>query len=249
MKNILNITNSGEQLISSIDDGTNQLIINDSVIPESQYIGSGTYSATISGHNITITKTTGSNIMLIRNSEYNYSLVDVPSVTNQIVNVVYPVGSYYETSDTSFNPNVSFGGLWIEEVQGQVHISAGSSYSVSGALTNHSDGGNKDAIIPYHKHGVDITNTGSHSHYTSQGNGKEWFVTSENDHAVNILVNATSGASHKVDSSTASLPYHHRVTTGSSSLKVKGDTAYSGSTTTNANMQPYIIVKRWHRVG
>lgn len=84
MKNILNITNSGEQLISSIDDGTNQLIINDSVIPESQYIGSGTYTATISGHNITIAKTTGSNIMLIRNSEYDYSLVDVPSRSDPV---------------------------------------------------------------------------------------------------------------------------------------------------------------------
>lgn len=84
MKNILNITNSGEQLISSIDDGTNQLIINDSVIPESEYIGSGTYTATISGHNITIAKTTGNNIMLIRNSEYDYSLVDVPSRSDPV---------------------------------------------------------------------------------------------------------------------------------------------------------------------
>ena len=97
MKNILNITNSGEQLISSIDDGTNQLIINDSVIPESQYIGSGTYSATISGHNITITKTTGSNIMLIRNSEYNYSLVDVNRLSQ-----VYSDGSKLYINGTEY---------------------------------------------------------------------------------------------------------------------------------------------------
>lgn len=29
-----------------------------------------------------------------------------------IFNAVYPVGSYYETSDSTFNPNVTFGGTW-----------------------------------------------------------------------------------------------------------------------------------------
>ena len=42
----------------------------------------------------------------------------------------YPVGSYYETSDTSFDPNVAWGGTWELETQGQVHISAGSSLSL-----------------------------------------------------------------------------------------------------------------------
>lgn len=29
--------------------------------------------------------------------------------------IYYPVGSYYETSDTSFDPNVTWGGTWISE--------------------------------------------------------------------------------------------------------------------------------------
>ncbi len=32
-----------------------------------------------------------------------------------IVNVVYPVGSYYETSDVNFNPNTAWGGTWVSE--------------------------------------------------------------------------------------------------------------------------------------
>lgn len=30
----------------------------------------------------------------------------------RIINLLYPVGSYYETSDTSFNPNTDWVGTW-----------------------------------------------------------------------------------------------------------------------------------------
>ena len=29
-----------------------------------------------------------------------------------LLNLFYPVGSYYETSDAEFNPNTSWGGTW-----------------------------------------------------------------------------------------------------------------------------------------
>ena len=29
-----------------------------------------------------------------------------------IFNLVYPVGSYYDTEDLNFNPNIQFGGTW-----------------------------------------------------------------------------------------------------------------------------------------
>ena len=84
-------------------------------------------------------------------------------------NVLYPVGCYFETSDGSFNPNTAWGGTWVKEIAGQVHVSAGSGYAVSGALNNTSDGGSKDAIIPYHQHTIPaLTGTaasnGAHAH-------------------------------------------------------------------------------------
>ncbi len=36
---------------------------------------------------------------------------------------IYPVGSYYETSDKSFDPNVSFGGTWVLDNDGTVLVS------------------------------------------------------------------------------------------------------------------------------
>lgn len=52
---------------------------------------------------------------------------------NQMVSTIdffYPVGSYYETSDASFDPNVSWHGTWMLEEQGRVHVSSGTNYTV-----------------------------------------------------------------------------------------------------------------------
>lgn len=47
-----------------------------------------------------------------------------------LIDTFYPVGSYYETSDATFNPNTSWNGTWVLENEGQVHVSAGSNYVV-----------------------------------------------------------------------------------------------------------------------
>lgn len=40
----------------------------------------------------------------------------VPS-DNDIIDLVYPVGSYYYTSNSSFNPNNSWTGTWVQCAQ------------------------------------------------------------------------------------------------------------------------------------
>lgn len=47
-----------------------------------------------------------------------------------LLDVMYPVGSYYETSNTSFNPNTAWGGTWIREDDGTTLVS----YKSSGAF-------------------------------------------------------------------------------------------------------------------
>ena len=237
MKNIIIITEDGEQLISSTDDGTNQLIINDTVIPSADWVGTGTYTATIQGHAITITKapvSTG-NIQLVKLADYSYSLKIIKDISSLIINTIYPVGSYYETSDSTFDPNVEWGGTWELEIEGQVHVSAGNNYTVSGALSNTSDGGSKDAIIPYHRHSVSAVSGaitgGSHFHTTyrekvaANGTGRLIPGASATAEGVN-----TNSKTHTHD-----LPSHN--------------TNYVGTdgNTNNANMQPYIVVYRWHR--
>lgn len=142
--------------------------------------------------------------------------------------LTYPVGSYYETSDTLFDPNVTWGGEWVLEAAGQVHVSAGTGYAVSGALTNTTDGGSKDAKVPYHTHTMGTG--GGHQHdmnssvlgYTGLGPGY-----------------AASGSHYKWQNGQAFMtPFG-----GTHSHTINS----AGESVTNANMPPYIVVNRWHR--
>lgn len=81
-----------------------------------------------------------------------------------IFDIFYPVGSYYETSDTTFNPATAWGGTWELEVAGQVHVSAGTGYTVAGALTNTTDGGEKE-------HTLTVNEMPAHSHIRNRNSG------------------------------------------------------------------------------
>ena len=155
--------------------------------------------------------------------------------------IVYPVGSYYETSDASFDPNVSWGGTWSLETAGKVHIGAGTGYTIGatgGAATvtltgaesgiqahNVNTGGNfsfyvtalggREASTSIVYQGTNTTSSGSGSNrYTIKDNG--------NVKAASLLDCIThSGHAHSVTAKNA--------------------------TSAHNNMQPYIVVNRWHR--
>lgn len=44
----------------------------------------------------------------------------------QLSDIIYPVGCYYETSDSNFNPQTAWGGTWELEEEGITHIGANS---------------------------------------------------------------------------------------------------------------------------
>lgn len=45
---------------------------------------------------------------------------------NKMIDMMYPVGSYYETSDDTFNPNTFWGGTWELETDGTTLVSKSS---------------------------------------------------------------------------------------------------------------------------
>ena len=202
-----------------------------------------------------------------------------------LLNFFYPVGSYYETSDTNFNPNTSWGGTWVLETEGQVHVSAGTNYAISGA--NGADGvGIKDGgsiDVPYHTHtinrstdvGVTVAAHGitqpaftipNHYHHLASGrsfvthdsadkytigeasaslpgsgyhvptikDGDNWFGT------VNTASSGGGGACTR--STNVALTNNHSVTVTQPAF-----TADHAGTNGDNNMQPYIVVNRWHR--
>ena len=100
---------------------------------------------------------------------------------SEFLDLFYPVGSYYETSNSSFNPNTVWGGTWVLEAEGKVHVSAGSTYTINstgGAATrSYTPAGSVNnttlsaSQMPYHNHSIDAKTTAaadiSHTHSLS----------------------------------------------------------------------------------
>lgn len=161
--------------------------------------------------------------------------------------IYYPVGSYYETSDSTFNPNNAWGGTWVLETEGQVHISGSvnGTYTITGAPTDTSDGGSKDAIIPYHNHGTAITQptftypNHTHNIKTASPNNTGSFSTNQVEFGkptgttyTNNNMFSSSGGGNCTRTTNVGVTINHAGTNGNLA---------------DANMQPYIIVNRWHR--
>lgn len=43
---------------------------------------------------------------------------------DELIDKIYPIGSYYETSNPDFNPNDEWGGVWIQDTKGLVTVGA-----------------------------------------------------------------------------------------------------------------------------
>ena len=129
----------------------------------------------------------------------------------KLLDFIYPVGSYYETSDTSFNPNTSWGGTWIEDSKGRVTVALDSN-DIDFDTINKTGGEKEHTLtvdeIPSHNHELYGALTGETKAITNTGN--DWAQTTTNYSVDTYIKNTGGGQPHN-------------------------------------NIQPYIVVKRWHR--
>ncbi len=93
----------------------------------------------------------------------------------QLIDIIYPVGTYYETTDTSFDPNVSWSGTtWTKITDGRVLIAGGGDYTVGnnyGAKTHSIT----TSELPSHNHTATTASNGAHTHTAnSAGNHNHW---------------------------------------------------------------------------
>lgn len=73
------------------------------------------------------------------------------------IDLYYPVGTYYETSNANFNPNVEWGGTWEKDEDGTV---LSSKTNVSGSLLNAEIG----SIVGEDSHTLTVNEMPSHAH-------------------------------------------------------------------------------------
>lgn len=81
------------------------------------------------------------------------------AVGQAIFDIFYPIGTYYETSNTSFNPNKATGwyGTWVEDTKGQTLVSRDSgTFKTVGASVGSETVTLTGKQIPPHIHGFDV---------------------------------------------------------------------------------------------
>lgn len=138
-----------------------------------------------------------------------------------ITNLFYPVGSYYETSDANFDPNVVWGGTWVLDSQGRVTVSQDTSDTDFDTLGE--TGGEKKHTLTqselpnYNLKGLKWANSGvaitlDAGSYTPGYNLSYGYSGVNEGQIDSIIINS------------------------------------GGSNTPHNNLQPYVVVKRWHRI-
>lgn len=196
-----------------------------------QYTGTPTYYS--SG---TKTWATGDSATYVRSNE-------VPT-TSSIVDLIYPVGSYFITESSSFDTaakvQAHFGGTWTQ-VTGRF---------LYGSSSAGSTGGSNNAIVVSHSHTFTGTQTststdGSHTHLlTSYNNaGSRWLGNNSTTHHSNWGVGTD-------DQSVAASSAYYTQSTGSThshSFTATGTISTEGSSGTNANMPAYRTVFMYRR--
>jgi hypothetical protein len=136
---------------------------------------------------------------------------------------VYPVGSIYINATSSTNPATLLGfGTWVAFGAGRVPV--GLDAGNAAFDTAEETGGSADAIVVSHSHS--ITDSG-HNHGSGAGSG---FISN----------GGTEGLAGGGD-----LSFARPTTTASASTGITIVSA--GSSGTNANLQPYIVVRMWKR--
>jgi len=136
---------------------------------------------------------------------------------------MYPVGSVYTNISDGTNPGTLLGfGTWVA-ITGRVVVgldSGDTAFDTAGET-----GGSKDAIVVSHTHTATVTDPGHTHQYKTYGLGNNGLTGNAN-------TNSDWGYAQ----------------TGSQTTGISVANSTTGSSGTNANLQPYVVAYVWKRV-
>lgn len=146
-----------------------------------------------------------------------------------VAQVLFPVGAIYSAT-VSTNPGTLLGfGTWTAFGSGRVMVGAGT--GGGGTYTAGATGGSKDAITVSHTHTATFTGDAlpTHSHTINYGTG---LFGGGGSQGVELMPRPSQVSTNSVSAGTPS---------GSVSVST------TGSSGTDANMPPYVVVYMWQR--
>nr|DAU35644.1 MAG TPA: baseplate wedge protein [Caudoviricetes sp.] len=165
----------------------------------------------------------------------------------QVIDIVYPVGSIWETT-TNDDPNTLWAGTtWVKMDAGRVLVAAGS-YTESGTTYTYNLGDKGGEA----KHQLSTDELANHSHSTSNAGGHQHYIANDNENTGGVLTNSLYMIRKYTYNS-----YENFELYGSNAGAWIGLTNNSGShihsiTSTGGNAKhenrmPYIVINRWKR--
>lgn len=194
-------------------------------------------SPTFTGTPAAPTATSGSNTTQIATTAF----------VTAALGAIYPVGSIYINATSSSNPATLLGfGTW--EAFGAGRMMVGLNASDALFDTAEETGGSKDAIVVSHTHTATSTVTESaHRHFTlaettsnsEDGVSSSNYAAERGDFGSSYFNYGMGGTS-----TTANVGLTSATSTG---VTVATTNASTGSSGTNANLPPYIVVRMWKR--
>ena len=135
------------------------------------------------------------------------SLISTPNANWGLLSKIYPIGAYFETSDTTFDPNREWGGDWAEDTGGRVLVAQD-----AGTFATVGDTGGEET------HKLTVGELANHYHVARfQG---DYGVSGA---SIGVMANTGSGGAPVITDSTGQDQPHN-------------------------NLQPYVVIKRWHRI-
>jgi hypothetical protein len=177
---------------------------------------------TVSG-NIPSPTLTGTPVAPTATFGTNTTQVATTAFVQAALAAAYPVGSIYINATSSTNPATLLGfGTWVAFGAGRVPV--GLDAGNAAFDTAEETGGSADAIVVSHTHTATVTDPG-HVHTIS---------------TVDNLAGGSDGPNVRGSGSAAA-------TTNSAVTGISVSNSTTGSSGTNANLQPYIVVYMWKR--
>lgn len=156
------------------------------------------------------------------------------NVDINLLNMFYPIGSYYETSNIDFDPNVEWGGTWVQDTQGYVTVGANTNGDPELEALNTKVDLAVGGIIGEKTHKLTVNEMPAHTHGVYFQGFSGWTKQTISDKYVvnwNDTVLSNMGAGSYTGNISTSYVMNHS----------------QGGSNVHNNIQPSIGVIRWHR--